>query len=91
MDAFDGLFAEGDVKRLGLQHVRAYECTEAVDAVIVLAPAPDGVHIGCDPDELGEVAVQIAIVVGGEEQPFSVGSAVRIIQDGETREMNLQT
>jgi hypothetical protein len=28
------------------------------------------------------MAVQVAIVVGGKEQPFSAGSAVRIVQDG---------
>ena len=88
-DAVDGLVAEGDVEGIGLVRVRVDEGRELRGARVVFATAPDRFHVRGDGRQLGEVALQFAVVVGGIEQAFAIGSAIRIGENGEAREVNL--
>ena len=87
-DVGDGLVAEGDVERLGLMRVRPHERAKAIDAGIVLAAAPDRIHVGCDRDQLGQVGIEIVVVVRRVEQALPVRATVRIVEDREAREMD---
>ncbi len=84
-DAFDGVVAERDVKRLGLSSVRPDERPEPRGAGIAFAAAPDRVQVGGDCHQLGQVVVQVAVVVRGIEQALSFGPAVWIVQNGVRR------
>ena len=88
-DAVDGLVAKGDVEGVGLVRVRADEGRELAGARVAFAAAPDRFHVGRDRHQLGEVVLQFAVVVGGIEQAFAIGSAIWIGEDGEAREVNL--
>ena len=57
-------------------------------AVIGFAAPPDRVHAGRDRDQLGEVAVKIAVVGRRVEQPLPIRSAVGIVEDREACEMD---
>ena len=89
MDALDGLVAEGDIEGLRLLRVRADERREGGGTGIAFNTAPDGVHIGSDGDQFGEVAVELAVVVRRVQQPFSIAPAIGIVEDGEAREMDM--
>ena len=68
--------------------VRSNERAEPGNARIGFAPAPDRVHVGGDGDQLRQVAVEIAVVVRGVEQALPCRPAVRIVEDGEAREVD---
>ena len=87
-DARDGLVAERDVESLGLVSVRPDEGPEPGRAGVAFASAPDRVHVRSDLDQLGEVAVQIAVRVRRVEQPLAIRPAVRIVEYREAREMD---
>ena len=88
LDAFDGFVAERDVEGFGLVSVRPNERAEPGRARIVLAAAPDRVHVGRDRHQLGQMAVEIAVVVRRIEQALAFRPAIRIVEDREAREMD---
>ena len=63
VEALDGFVAEGDIEGLRLLRVRADERREGGGTCIAFNTAPDGVHIGSDGDQFGEVAIELAVVV----------------------------
>ena len=88
MEALDGFVAEGDIEGLRLLRVRADERREGAGTCIAFHTAPDGVHVGGDGDQFGEVAVELAVVVRRVQQPFSIAPAIGIVEDGEAREVD---
>ena len=61
---------------------------ELAGARVAFTAAPDRLHVGRDRHQLGEVVLQVAVVVGRIEQAFAIGSAIGIGEDGEAREMD---
>ena len=61
--ALDGSVAKGDIEGLRFLRVRADERREGGGTGIAFNPAPDGVHIGSDGDQFGEVVIELAVVV----------------------------
>ena len=55
--------SEGDVEGLSLVRTRADECGKRGYSLVVLATSPDGVHVGGDVDQLGEVTLERAVVI----------------------------
>jgi hypothetical protein len=83
----DRFVAECDVEGVRLARMRRIKGSELSPARIAFAAAPDRVHVGGDRDQLGDVAVEIAVVVRGIQQALAVRPTVEIVENREAREV----